>query len=193
MDLRLARLLPICGMFVTVSALIVGGHGLGSAPVSASASSSSTPNSSPDTSSASTAPAGSSPITVSSTPVAGSTTQFSYLAGDAATLVIDTAGGAMRLVTFAPHPGWFTVRLDQPTATQLTVLLESTNGRIRFAAEFVNGVVVAELEGPTGPGASVPGSSAPGTSAPGNSAPDNSTPGGDDNGGNSGPGGGGDD
>ena len=124
-------------------------------------------------------------------PVPGSATQFSYVAGDAATVVLDSAGGTLRVVTFAPHPGWFTVRLDQPTATDMQVLLESTSGQVRFVASLVNGNVVTSLEAGAGPGSSVPGNSAPGNSAPdnsapGNSAPGNSTPGGDGNGGRAG-------
>ena len=127
-------------------------------------------------------------------PVPGSATQFSYVAGDAATVVLDSAGGTLRVVTFAPHPGWFTVRLDQPTATDMQVLLESTSGQVRFLASLVDGNVVTSLEAGAGPGSSVPGNSAPGNSAPGNSAPDNSAPGntapgGDDNGGGGGNGG----
>jgi hypothetical protein len=142
---------------------------------------------------------------VTPAPVPGSATQFSYVAGDAATVIVDSAGGTLRVVTFAPQPGWFTVRLDQPSATELDVRLESTAGQVRFAARLENGVVVAELEssstpGTSAPGNSAPGNSAPGGSAPGGSSPSTSSPGGDDGdggdddsggGGNSGPGGGG--
>ena len=134
-------------------------------------------------------------------PVPGSATQFSYVAGDAATVVLDSAGGTLRVVTFAPHPGWFTVRLDQPTATDMQVLLESTSGQVRFLASLVDGNVVTSLEAGAGPGSSVPGNSAPGNSAPANSAPGgtgpdnsapgNTAPGGDDNGGGDGGSGGG--
>jgi hypothetical protein len=194
MSLRFARYLAIGGMVATVGTLTVGSQAFRSTPASASASSSSTPNTGPDASSPSSPAVTVAPMTASSTPVPGSNSQVAYVAGDAATLIIDSAGGAMRLVTFAPHPGWFTVRLDQPSATQLEVRLESTSGRVRFAAEFVNGVVVTELEGTTGPGVSVPGS-APGASAPDNTGPDNSAastsvPGDDGDGSNSGPGGG---
>ena len=158
-------------------------------------------------------------MTAAVTPVPGTTTQFSYVAGDAATVVVDSAGGVLRIVTFTPHPGWFTLRLDQPNMTQFEVRLESSTGQVRFAAALVDGAIVPQLEvgtapsgsvpdtapGNSGPGNSAPDNSAPGNSAPGNSAPGNSTPGntapdGDDNGGdddggddNSGPGGGGDD
>jgi hypothetical protein len=144
-------------------------------------------------------------------PVPGSATQFSVVAGNAATLIFETADGTLRLVTFAPHPGWFTVRLDQATSTVLEVRLESASGQVRFTAGFVNGALVAELDtsgtpgGGSVPGVSASGGSIPDNSTPGGSTPDNSTPGtsassstvpgGDDNGGgdNSGPGGGGDD
>ena len=114
--------------------------------------------------------------------------QFSYRAGDAATLILDSAGGTLRVVTFAPHPGWFTVSLEQANATDLEVRLESNAGQVRFAASLANGVVVTELDASTGPNGttpdnSTPGSTAPANTAPGNTAPGNTAPGGDDHGG----------
>jgi uncharacterized membrane protein YgcG len=210
MKSRIIRVMSIGGMLATVPAIAVVSNAAGGSPVSASASSSSSPSSTPNSvSTASSAPSAA-PVVVVGTPVAGSTTQFSYVAGDAATLILDSAGGTLRVVTFAPHPGWFTIRLDQTSATDFQVLLESTGGQVRFTASVVNGSVVTNLEVAAGPGNSVPGNSTPDNSAPGNSAPgnsgpdntgpDNSTPGntapgGDDNGGddNSGSGGGGND
>ena len=215
MRTRIVRTLSAGAVLVTAAGITIGSQGLGSPPVSASASSSSTPTTTPGAGSA----ASSVPVTAAVTPVPGTTTQFSYVAGDAATVVVDSAGGVLRIVTFTPHPGWFTLRLDQPNMTQFEVRLESSTGQVRFAAALVDGAIVPQLEvgtapsgsvpdtapGNSGPGNSAPDNSAPGNSAPGNSAPGNSTPGntapdGDDNGGdddggddNSGPGGGGDD
>ena len=183
------RILSIGGMLATATALTINSHVLSGTPASASVSSSSTPTSTP--------------VTASSAPIPGAPTQLSYRAGDAATLILDSAGGTLRVVTFAPHPGWFTVRLEQPSATNLEVRLESTAGQVRFAASLANGVVVTELDVSAGPNNSTPqqhpGNSTPGNSTPGNStpgtAPGNSTPGGDDHGGddNGGSGGGGSD
>ena len=131
------RILSIGGMLATATALTINSHVLSGTPASASVSSSSTPNSTP--------------VTASSAPIPGSPTQLSYRAGDAATLILDSAGGTLRVVTFAPHPGWFTVRLEQPSATDLEVRLESTAGQVRFAASLANGVVVTELDVGTGP------------------------------------------
>jgi hypothetical protein len=114
----------------------------------------------------------------------------SYVAGDAATVVLDSAGGILRIVAFAPHPGWFTVRLEQPSATQFDVRLESASGQVHFSAQLVNGAVTAQVDGGgSTPGASAPGGSAPGGSAPGGSAPGGSAPGGSAPG-NTAPGGG---
>ena len=206
MKSRTIRVLSIGGMLATVPAIAVISNTAGGSPVSASASSSSSPSSTPNSvSTASSAPA-SAPVVVVGTPVAGSATQFSYVAGDAATLVLDSAGGTLRVVTFAPHPGWFTIRLDQASPTDFQVLLESTGGQVRFTASVASGSVVTNLEVGSGPGNSVPGNSVPGNSGPDNTGPDNSAPGntgpdntgpdnstpgntapGDDNGGNSGP------
>jgi len=175
MRTRLVRTLSAGAVLVTAAGITIGSQGIGSTPVSASASSSSSPSTTPGTgSTASSAPTAS---TVVVSPVSGSTTQFSYVVGDAATLVLDSAGGTLRIVTFAPNPGWFTVRLEQPGATGLELRLESAAGRVRFAAALVNGAVVPELQVDANPAGSVPGNSAPAASAPGNSAPGNSTPG----------------
>ena len=213
MKSRTIRALSIGGMLATVPAFAVISNTAGGSPVSASASSSSSPSSTPNSVSIASSAPSSAPVVVVGTPVAGSATRFSYVAGDAATLILDSAGGTLRVVTFAPHPGWFTIRLDQASPTDFQVLLESTGGQVRFTASVASGSVVTNLEVGSGPGNSVPGNSVPGNSGPDNSAPgnsgpdnsgpDNSTPGntapgdddngGDDNGGNSGPGGGGDD
>ena len=132
-------------------------------------------------------------MTVTPAPVPGSATQFSYLAGDAATIVLDSADGTVRLVSFVPNPGWFTVRLDQPSITELDVRLESPSGQARFTASIVGGAIVANLEVGAVSGTSVPGNSAPGNSAPGNTAPGGGDDGGGDDNSGSGSGGGGDD
>jgi hypothetical protein len=104
----------------------------------------------------------------------------SYVAGDAATLILDIADGTVRLVDFAPHPGWITVRVTQTSPTHLEARLESISGQVRFAATLVNGAVVTELDAPSVPGVIAPDNSTPGTgpdnSTPG-TGPDNSTPG----------------
>jgi hypothetical protein len=195
MNRRTIRVLSISGALAATGAIVAGSQGFGSVPVSASASSSSSsPSSSPGTtpgagSTASSSPA-SVPATVSSVAVAGSPTQMSYVAGDAATVILDSAGGALRIVAFAPHPGWFTVRLEQPSATQLDVQLESPSGQVHFAAQLANGAVTTQFDVGSAPGSSTPSISAPGGSGPDNSAPGNTAPGGgDDNGGGSGRGG----
>jgi hypothetical protein len=218
MKLRFVRVLSIGGVLAAATATAGYGQVFGGAPDPASATSSTTPGSGSGSTASSTATsvAASAPVTVVPAPVPGSATQFSYIAGDAATIVLDSADGTLRLVSFVPNPGWFTVRLDQVSVTDLDVRLESPSGQVRFTAGIVGGAIVANLEVGAAPGTSVPGNSAPGNSAPGNSTPGNSTPGnttpgggddddgddngagdngGDDNGGddNSGPGGGGDD
>ena len=172
MRTRIVRTLSAGAVLVTAAGITIGSQGLGSPPVSASASSSSTPTTTPGAGSA----ASSVPVTAAVTPVPGTTTQFSYVAGDAATVVVDSAGGVLRIVTFTPHPGWFTLRLDQPNMTQFEVRLESSTGQVRFAAALVDGAIVPQLEVGTAPSGSVP-DTAPGNSGPGNSAPDNSAPG----------------
>jgi hypothetical protein len=167
MNFRLIRVLSIGGVLATATATASYGHVLGGAPDPASASSSSAP--------ASVAPAA--PATVVPAPVPGSATQFSYIAGNAATIVLDSAGGTVRLVSFVPEPGWFTVRLDQLSPTELDIRLESTSGPVRFTAGIVNGAIVANVEVGAGSATSVPGNTAPGNSAPDNSTPGNSTPG----------------
>jgi hypothetical protein len=173
MKSRLIRTLSITGLIATASMVAANGQLLGGTPVAASTASSSTPS----------GPAAGTPsITASSSPVPGSTTQVAYVAGDAATLILDSADGTLRLVDFAPHPGWVTVRITQSTTTELEAHLESVSGQVRFAATLANGAVTTELEttgasGATVPSNSAPGNSAPGNSSPGNSAPDNSSPG----------------
>jgi hypothetical protein len=188
MNRRIIRTLSISGALAATGGIVAGAQGFGSVPVSASASSSSsTPSTTPGTgSTAGSAPA-SVAATVSSVAVAGSPTQVSYVAGDAATVILDSAGGTLRIVTFAPHPGWFTVRLEQPSATQLDVQLESASGQVHFSAQLANGAVTTQLDVSSAPGASAPSISAPGGTGPDNSAPGNTAPGGgDDNGGSGG-------
>jgi hypothetical protein len=173
-----------------------------SIPAAASATSSSvgTPGSgSTDSSSVSTPGSGSTDSSVSvpastpasvpltPTPVAGSATQFSVVAGESATIIVDTTNGALRIVAFAPHPGWFTVRLEQASATEMTAQLQTDSTQVTFTARVADGALVAELSSggvpSTTPG-STPGTgpddSAPGTgpdnSGPDNSGPDNSSP-----------------
>ena len=119
---------------------------------------------------------------------------MSYVAGDAATVILDSAGGALRIVAFAPHPGWFTVRLEQPTATQLEVQLESASGagalqRSARQPRRRRGLDASSVRGSGAPSVSVPGVSVPGGTGPENSAPGNTTPGGGDDSGGSGGGG----
>jgi hypothetical protein len=189
MNRRTIRVLSISGALAATGAMVAGAQGFGSVPVSASASSSSSsPRSSPGTtpgggSTANSSPA-SVPATVSSVAVAGSPTQVCYVAGDAATVILDSAGAALRIVAFAPHPGWFTVRLEQPSATQLEVQLESASGQVHFSAQLANGAVTTSLDASSVPGSSAPSVSAPGGTGPENSAPGNTSPGGgDDDGG----------
>jgi hypothetical protein len=121
------------------------------------------------------------------------------VAGDAATIVLDTNGGALRIVTFAPHPGWFTVRLEQPSATDLSAVLEAGGSVVRFTARLADGALSTELviggaavSVPVTPPDSAPGTGPDGSSSSSSSSsPDNT--GSDGGGGNSGPGGGGDD
>ena len=216
MKLRIARTLALGGALASVTAVAAYSSASGSAPDPAAASSSTvagtTPGSGSTASSAASSTPNSAPVTVSSVAVPGSPSQFSFLAGDAATLVLDTAGGTLRIVTFVPNPGWFTVRLEQSSAAALDVQLESASGQVQFSADLVNGGIVTDLLATAGPATSAPGNSTPGNSTPGNSTPGNTTPGGDDNGGddnggddnggggddnggddNSGPGGGGSD
>lgn len=171
-----ARTLSIAGLLATATAVTVTGHVASGAPVAASASSSSAPDTTPNSGSTAASTPDSSPVTASAVPVAGSTTQFSYLAGDAATVILDSAGGTLRLVAFVPHPGWFTVRLEQTSATEVEVRLESTAGRVRFAARLVDGVVVTEVDAGNGTDDSVPTNSTPGNSSPDNSSPSSSSP-----------------
>ena len=51
----------------------------------------------------------------------------------------------MRIVSYLPNPGWFTVRLEQSSATALDVQLESASGQVQFSADLVNGSIVTEL------------------------------------------------
>ena len=106
-------------------------------------------------------------------PVAGSPTQFSLVAGDAATIILDTSGGVLRIVAFAPHPGWFTVLLEQPSATDLRAQLDTGSSQVTFTARLAAGAISAELA-TGGVTSSVPGTSADGssTSSPGNTDPD---------------------
>ena len=197
MNLRIARILSIGGTLATAGAVTLSTQGLGSTPASASASSSSTATTSPSANSPASTAAAATPaiVAVSPAPVPGSPTQVAFAAGDAGTLVFDTADGGMRLVAFAPNPGWATVRIDSPSATQLEARLESPSGQVRFVANLVDGAVVAELEtigggagkqcaGHERPRQQCSGqqrptarNSAPGNSAPGNSTPGNSAPG----------------
>jgi hypothetical protein len=180
MKLRLVRTLSLTGVLAAATAVTVNSQLLGGPSAAASAVSSSTLSTTPSSGPVEVAASATAPI-VASAPVPGSTTQVSYVAGNAATLILDTADGTLRLVDFAPHPGWVTVRLTQTTATQLEVRLESTSGPVRFAANFANGAVVTELDAPDTPGATVPGNTAPDNSAPGNTVP-----GADDHGGSGG-------
>src|SRR5688572_16396799 len=119
MNHRLARTFSVSAALATAG--VVGGNAVVShgtpASASATSSSASTPGSgSTESSAASTNPGSATPtstVPVTPTPVAGSATQFSLVAGDAATVILDTNGGVLRIVAFAPHPGWFTVRLEQ--------------------------------------------------------------------------------
>jgi hypothetical protein len=160
------------------------------APLAESASSSSSPGSTPGTGSVATPAPAFAPATPIVAAVPGAPTQASFVAGSAATMIVDSAGGTLRIVAFAPHPGWSLVRLEQRSLTELEAWLESTAGQVHFAAQLANGVVTPQLEISAVPGNSVVPNTAPGGTAPSNSAPDNSTPGnttpddgGDDNGG----------
>ena len=119
MNRRTIRVPPI-GALCTTGAIVAGAQGFGGVPVSASASSSSSsPSSSPGTtpgggSTASSSPA-SVPATVSSVAVAGSPTQVSYVAGDAATVILDPPA-ALCASSHSPSPRWPSASLKQPSA-----------------------------------------------------------------------------
>ena len=191
---QLSRNLAVGAALATAG--IVGGNAVigRSIPAAASATSSSvsTPGSgSTDSSSVSTPGSGSTDSSVSvpastpastvpltPTPVAGSATQFSVVAGESATIIVDTTNGALRIVAFAPHPGWFTVRLEQASATEMTAQLQTDSTQVTFTARVADGALVAELSGggvPSTTPVSTPGTG-PDGSAPG-TGPDNSAPG----------------
>ena len=201
MKLRIARTLALGGVLASASAVVAYNPASGSAPDPDSASSSTvaTTGSGSTANSAASSTPNSTPVTVAAVAVAGSPSQFSFVPGDAATLVLDTAGGTLRIVSYVPNPGWFTARLEQSTATALDVQLESASGQVQFSADLVNGSIVTELLTGAAPARAAPGNTAPdntGNTAPGNTTAGNTTPGGDDDSGgddNSGPGGGSDD
>jgi len=85
-------------------------------------------------------------VTAGAVPVAGSPTQVSFSAGDAATIILDTAGSRLRIVTVSPHPGWSIERQEHDSATTIEVRLESASGEVRFDASLVRGVVLTDVD-----------------------------------------------
>ncbi len=99
-----------------------------------------------------TTPLTAAPSTTTTAPVgtgattSGSTTQQTFRLGDAATAILDTAGGVLTIVSVAPYPGWEVDRAEQEDSTSVEIRLRSTaGGDVRFEASLVRGVVVVTV------------------------------------------------
>ena len=143
---RIAVLLSVTGVLAAGTASTLGqpdarGQIASSTSSASSITAASTPNSAPDAA-ASTVPDG---TVVVGQPVPNSATQQSFVLGDAATVIVDTANGQLAIVVIAPHPGWNLTRAELRDVEAVEIRLESSNGDVRFEADLINGTVVASM------------------------------------------------
>ena len=110
-------------------------------------------------------------------------TQQSFQLGSGGTAIVDTANGALRIVSVTPAPGWIVERAEQDDQTSIEIRLESGSGEVRFEASLVRGVIVVSFradDDATGTTAvTTPGSGST-SSTVGGDDDDNSGPGGGD-------------
>ncbi len=92
-------------------------------------------------------------------------TQAAYQIGAAGTVVLDTAGDVLTMVSAAPSAGWLVVAAEQPDATQVVVRLQSNTTVVTFRASLLFGVVSTSVETSSAVAGAPAGSAAPGTAA----------------------------
>ena len=84
-----------------------------------------------------------------SAPLEPARTQAAYQIGDAGVVVLDTAGGALALVSADPSDGWLVVASEQEDATHLEVVFQSNLNLVTFRANLLFGVVSTSVESST--------------------------------------------
>lgn len=73
-------------------------------------------------------------------------TQTTYSIGEAATLIVDTAGGTLVIVAIAPHPGWSLVSAESDGPIKIEIQLASVSTFVEFRANLLFGVVGTSFE-----------------------------------------------
>jgi len=109
----------------------------------------------PSTTVAVSAPADSSTVTTVATTVTptvaaptvapASSTQGSYPIGDSS-VVLDTAGAVLTIVTVTPAPGWTVTKAESEDATNVEIKLQSGTTEMEFHANLLFGVVSTSVE-----------------------------------------------
>ena len=77
--------------------------------------------------------------------VPGSATEWSYVLGEAATVILDPSGAELTVVVIAPHPGWTLERAERGVDGSIEIRLTSASGEVRFEARVADGVIQTSL------------------------------------------------
>ena len=76
---------------------------------------------------------------------APSSTQASYAIGDS-TVVLDTAGDTLTIVSLTPAAGWTVTKAETQDATNVEIKLQSGTNELEFHANLLFGVVTTSVE-----------------------------------------------
>ena len=99
-----------------------------------------------DTSTVTTAPPTVAPAASDTTvQAAPSSTQASYAIGDS-TVVLDTAGDTLTIVSLTPAAGWTVTKAETQDATNVEIKLQSGTNELEFHANLLFGVVTTSVE-----------------------------------------------
>jgi hypothetical protein len=104
-----------------------------------------------DTSTVTTVATTVSPAAVESTVqvAAVTSTQATYAIGDS-TVVLDTAGDTLTIVSLTPAAGWTVTKAETEDATNVEIKLQSGTTELEFHANLLFGVVTTSVESKDG-------------------------------------------
>ena len=98
-----------------------------------------------DTSAVTTVAPAAAPAAVDTTVQAAPSTQASYAIGDS-TVVLDTAGDTLTIVSLTPTAGWTVTKAENQDATNVEIKLQSGTNELEFHANLLFGVVRTSVE-----------------------------------------------
>jgi hypothetical protein len=156
MKTRMAMAISIAGVLVAGSAAALVNTQVLSGSADASPFEAQAKTTEPSTTAVASAPADTSTVTTvapavapaasdTTVPAAPSSTQASYAIGDS-TVILDTAGDTLTIVSLTPAAGWTVTKAESHDATNVEIELQSGANELEFHANLLFGVVTTSVE-----------------------------------------------